>query len=143
MLNSTPFRWIGKYNEDTDLCLQALAGGWCTILINAFMCDKKPTMTMKGGNTEHLYLGDGRLKMARELERRWPGIVQTKRRFGRPQHVVKHAWKKFDTQLKLRPGVNLREIAAFDESLLKVIQVKDSVKNESIRNLLKGEEADL
>ena len=73
ILNEIPHRWRGKYNEDTDLCLQVLADGWCTILMNAFMVDKAHTMTMKGGNTSELYnKEDGRLKMARSLERVWP-----------------------------------------------------------------------
>jgi hypothetical protein len=67
------------------------------------MCDKMRTMTMKGGNSAELYKGDGRLKMARSLERMWPGVVTVNRRFKRPQHVVADAWNKFDTQLKLRP----------------------------------------
>ena len=70
-LNSLPYKWRGRYNEDTDICLQVLSGGWCTILMNAFMIDKQRTMTMKGGNSDLLYTGDGRLKMARELQRRW------------------------------------------------------------------------
>jgi hypothetical protein len=99
--NSMPYRWRGRYNEDTDLCLQVLAGGDCTILINAFCADKLPTMTMGGGNTDELYAADGRLRMARELERRWPGVVKVDRRYGRPQHVVD--WKKFDTPLQRKP----------------------------------------
>jgi hypothetical protein len=102
--NDLPFRWRGRYNEDTDLCLQALSTGWCTVLVNAFLAWKMTTMTMKGGNSETLYRGDGRLKMARSLERMWPGVVETNRRFGRPQHVVAFSWRKFDTQLKLKPG---------------------------------------
>src|SRR3972149_3358983 len=78
ILNSLPYRWRGRYNEDTDLCLQVLSAGWCTVLINAFMVDNMPTMTMRGGNTEELYQDDGRLKMARHLERLWPGVVETK-----------------------------------------------------------------
>jgi hypothetical protein len=39
--------------------------------------------------------------MAKTLEQRWPGIVRTERRFGRPQHVVN--WRKFDTPLIRRP----------------------------------------
>ena len=95
--NDLPFRWRGRYNEDTDLCLQTLASGHCTILLNSFMIEKMRTMTMKGGNTDSLYQGDGRLRMARSLERLWPRIVTTQRRFGRPQHVVR--WEVFDTPL--------------------------------------------
>jgi hypothetical protein len=104
--NAVPYRWRGRYNEDTDLCLQVLSGNYCTILINAFMCDKVSTMTMTGGNTDELYVGDGRLKMARSLERKWPGVVTTQRRFKRPQHVINQAWKNFDTKLIMREDFN-------------------------------------
>lgn len=105
VLNDTPFYWRGRYNEDTDLCLQALAAGWCTALISAVMVDKVPTMKLGGGNTATLYQGDGRLKMARALERMWPGVVETKRRFNRPQHVVANSWKRFDTPLIRRTDI--------------------------------------
>jgi hypothetical protein len=107
--HAMPYRWRGSYNEDTDLCLQALAGGWCTILLNAFLMDKITTMTMKGGNTDELYRGDGRLRMARSLEKAWPGVVETKRRFQRPQHVIKDQWKKFDTPLIRKPDLEIPE----------------------------------
>jgi hypothetical protein len=107
VLNRIPHKWRGRYNEDTDLCLQVLADGWCTVLVNAFLVEKKTTMTMKGGNATELYRGDGRLKMARALERVWPGVVETKRRFKRPQHVVKDSWKRFDTPLRLKPGIKI------------------------------------
>jgi hypothetical protein len=104
--NDLTNRWRGRYNEDTDLCLQVLADGWCTALINAFMIDKIATMTMKGGNTSELYKGDGRLKMARSLEKMWPGVVTTTRRFRRPQHYVD--WSKFTTPLRPRAGVRAK-----------------------------------
>lgn len=102
--HAMPYRWRLLYNDDTDICLQALAGGWCTLTLNAFLIDKQRTMTMSGGNTDALYRGDGRLRMARSLERMWPGVVTTDRRFQRPQHVVADAWRKFDTPLiKVEP----------------------------------------
>src|SRR5262249_32265540 len=52
-------KWRGRYNEDTDLCLQALSAGWCTVLFNVFMADKQRTMKMGGGNSDELYQGDG------------------------------------------------------------------------------------
>ncbi len=85
ILNSLSFRWRGRYNEDTDLCLQILSTGkQCTALLNTFLVEKMRTMTMKGGNATTLYQGDGRLKMARSLERMWPGVVTVDRRFHRP-----------------------------------------------------------
>lgn len=102
--NAIPYRWRGHYNDDTDMCLQVLSGGWCTVLVNAFMVVKINTMAMKGGMTPK-YLGDGRLKMARSLERVWPGVVDIHRRFQRPQHRVKNHWRYFDTPLILKEGI--------------------------------------
>jgi hypothetical protein len=137
--NDVPFRWRGRYNEDTDLCLQVLAAGWCTVLFNAFLAWKMQTMKLKGGNTAELYKGDGRLRMARSLERAWPYVVETRRRFGRPQHVVRDAWKKFDTPLKLRAGVDLASMAP-NEYGLKLRQVKEEVKSPVLRALLEEEQ---
>lgn len=53
--NDLPYRWRGRFNEDTDLSLRALKDGWCTILFNAFLIGKVTTMRMKGGNTNELY----------------------------------------------------------------------------------------
>lgn len=86
--NALPFRWRGRYNEDTDLSLRALQAGYCTVLFYAFVQQKEPTMTMKGGNTDELYKGDGRLRMAQELQRNHPHVVKISRRWGRWQHVV-------------------------------------------------------
>lgn len=135
ILNHLPHQWRGRYNEDTDMCLQVLADGWCTVLVNAFLVKKQRTMTVKGGNTADLYCGDGRLRMARSLERQWPGVVETKRRFQRPQHVVKNAWRKFDTPLKLKEGIDLEELPKTDEYGMKLKAVKE-VKSERLRALL-------
>lgn len=132
--NSDPYRWRTRYNDDVDMCLQVLADGWCTLLVNAFLADKVETMALKGGNTG-IYQGDGRLKMARSLERLWPGVATTKRRFRRPQHVVD--WYKFDTPLRLRPGVDLAQLAkAPNEYGLALTQIRDQVESPRIQALL-------
>jgi len=86
--NDLPYRWRGRYNEDTDLSLRALKDGWCTVLFYAFLMDKRTTMTMKGGNTDELYQGDGRLKMAQSLQKQHPDVVKITRKWGRWQHQV-------------------------------------------------------
>lgn len=133
--NALPFRWRGRYNEDTDLCLQALANGLCTVLFNAFLIEKMATMKLKGGNTAELYKGDGRLRMARSLERAWPYVVSTKRRFKRPQHVVKDAWRRFDTPLRLKPGVDLSALPRVDEHGLRVVRVAPEIKDPKVKRL--------
>ena len=103
VLNKIPYQWRNRYNEDTDMTLQALAGGWCTILFNAVGMKSPATLSRPGGQMVSQtanYRGDGRLKMARQLERVWPGVVTTMRRFKRAQHTVKDNWQRFDTPLK-------------------------------------------
>lgn len=102
--NDLPYRWRGRYNEDTDLSLRALKDGWCTALFLAFLCEKLATMTMKGGNTAELYQGDGRLEMALSLQRQHPDVAKVRQLWGRWQHKVDY--RRFKTnKLRLRPGV--------------------------------------
>lgn len=135
--NNLPNRWRGRYNEDTDLCLQVLSDGLCTVSFNVFCQQKAPTMTIKGGNTDVLYKGDGRLEMARSLERQWPYAVTVKRRFQRPQHVVHNAWQKFDTPLIRREDIDWSKIESAEYDL-QLVQVKDNIKSKRVRNLLQG-----
>jgi len=137
IFNSIPNQWRGKYNEDTDICLQVLADGWCTVLINVFLIRKIRTMQMKGGNTDEIYKGDGRLEMARSLERLWPGVVKTGRRFQRPQHVVHDAWRKFDTQLEFKDEFDPEKIKERNEYGLKLKQVAPEVRSDYLKKLLK------
>ena len=94
LLNSLKFRWRGRYNEDTDLSLRVLKAGYCTILIQAFICKKMTTMKMKGGNTDELYqqnqVFDGRLEMAKSLQQQHPDVVKIKWKWGRWQHSVNY-----------------------------------------------------
>lgn len=133
ILNSLPHQWRGRYNEDTDLCLQVLADGWCTVLINTFLIRKIWTMQVKGGNTATLYQGDGRLRMARALERLWPHVVYTDRRFQRPQHVVRDQWKMFDTPFRLKPGIDLSQMGV-NEYGMELVEVKP-VQNKDLQKL--------
>ena len=133
ILNSIPHEWRGTYNEDADICLQVLSDGWCTILINAFLVAKLRTMSVKGGNTDEIYHGEGRLKMARSLERVWPGVVSTRRRWDRPQHVIKHAWRRFDTQLIFKKGIDLDKIEPNDYGLK--LNKKKKIASKDLRKL--------
>ena len=109
--NDLPYRWRGRYNEDTDLCLRALKDGWCTVLFLAFLQKKAATMSVKGGNTEDLYKldnEDGRLLMAQSLQRQHPDVVKITRKWGRWQHQVDYRPFKRN-RLKLKPGVVIPE----------------------------------
>lgn len=141
-----PYWWRGRFNEDTDLCLQALSNGWCTLLLNSFSAKKVTTMTMGGGNTELLYRdeedgGDardtlGRYEMARSLEVAWPGLVKVIRNFGRYQHSVN--WGAFDgLQLELRDDLDLDALPEADEYGLTLRAVRE-IRSERIRQLQAG-----
>lgn len=86
--NSIPYRWRGRYNEDTDLSLRVLKDGYCTILFNAFLAGKVTTMRMNGGNTDELYADDGRKKMAEALRDLHPDVTKVIWKFGRWHHQV-------------------------------------------------------
>jgi hypothetical protein len=94
--NNLPFRWRLKYNEDVDLCLNALHSGYNTILLNAILILKVSTVAkLKGGNQTELYKGnsyDKKVLKVKVLQEMWPQYVQAVNRFGRPHHYVN--WKK-------------------------------------------------
>lgn len=110
--NDIPYRWRGRYNEDTDLSLRILQDGFCTILFNAFLGDKVATMVMKGGNTDELYQknidkeNDGRYKMAKSLQEQHPNIVSISWKWDRWQHEVDYSIFKRN-KLKLKQDVNI------------------------------------
>ncbi len=104
--NALPFRWRGRYNEDTDLSLRALKAGMCTVLFNAFLAEKMATMTMKGGNTDELYSGEGRLAMAQSLQSQHPDVTKITRKWDRWQHHVDY--RPFaGNALMLKPKVQI------------------------------------
>jgi len=108
--NDIPYRWRGKYNEDTDLSIRALKDGWCTILFNAFLADKMATLRMKGGNTDELYKQneqfDGRLEMAKSLKEQHPDVTKIVYKWDRWQHSVDYSYFK-KNKLILKPNISV------------------------------------
>lgn len=107
------YRWRGRYNEDTDLCLRMLKDGHCSILFNALTMDKfathkgtgKDIGAMKGGNTDNVYAADDyRLKFAESLKEQHPDVVEVTWRWGRWHHVVDYTPFKKNKPI-LRAGV--------------------------------------
>lgn len=103
--DGAPYRWRGRYNEDTDLSLRVLKDGWCTVLFYAFLAGKMPTMQMKGGNTDELYAAeDGRYQMALSLVKQHPDVTKIARKWGRWQHLVDYRPFKHNRLIR-KPGV--------------------------------------
>jgi hypothetical protein len=86
--NDLPFRWRGRYNEDTDLSLRALKAGLCTVQFNAFLQEKATTQTMAGGNTDEFYAKEGTLPKSQMLADLHPDVAKVVWRFNRWHHHV-------------------------------------------------------
>ena len=99
ILNKAPYRWRGKYNEDTDLSLRMLKDGNCTALFYAFLQEKAATMTMKGGNTDELY-AKGRREFAESLVEQHPDVARVTWKFGRWHHQVDYSSFKKNKLIK-------------------------------------------
>ena len=117
--NDVPFRWRGRYNEDTILSLDMLKAGWCTIQFNAFLQAKAGTQAMKGGNTDEFYHREGSKGQGRYAEngttaksemlvRVHRDVARLAWRYGRVHHHVDY--RRFrDQKLMLRNGIVLAD----------------------------------
>lgn len=88
--NDVPFRWRGRYNEDTDLSLRMLKDKWQTVQFNAFLQYKLTTQTLTGGNTEAFYAEEGTLPKSQMLVNMHPDVTKLVKKFGRWHHHVNY-----------------------------------------------------
>lgn len=89
--NDIPYRWRGRYNEDTDLSLRVLKDGHCTIQYNAFLVNKLVTQALAGGNTEAFYSKEGTMPKSKMLEDMHPDVAKMVWKFNRWHHYVDYA----------------------------------------------------
>jgi hypothetical protein len=107
--NDIPYRWRGRYNEDTDLSLRALKDGWCTIQFNAFIQEKAQTQTMKGGNSDEFYFREGTMPKSQMLADMHPDVAKVVWKFNRWHHHVDYrAFKK--NRLIFKPDLNIPDV---------------------------------
>lgn len=135
--NSIDHRWRvlsyngepAPFNEDTDLSLNVLKSGYCTMLFNAFACGKAATHTMKGGNTEEVYkLGnekefDNRYKFAASLREAHPDVVSVIQKFGRWHHQVDYSSFMKNNKLILKQNIDIPR--GIDNYGLKLVRMND------------------
>jgi hypothetical protein len=123
--NDIPFRWRGRYNEDTILSLDILKAGLCTIQFNAFLQEKTTTQVLKGGNTDGFYSKEGTKPKSDMLVRVHPDVSKRKIRFGREHHMVEyHKFQKCNILIKKK---DYRKAKDTEYSMKKVIK-KQKVK---------------
>lgn len=96
---NSPFRWRGRYNEDTILSLDMLEAGYCTILFQTYLCDKITTQVMKGGNNETFYIKEGTVPKSKLLKDVYPDKTKLIVKFGRHHHYVHFAQYKRTNKL--------------------------------------------
>lgn len=105
--NDLPFRWRGRYNEDTDLSLRILKAGWCTVQFYAFLQQKMPTQTIKGGNTKEFYAREGTLAKSKMQTALHPDCSKLVWKFGRWHHEVDYRRFK-NNRLVLKDGLEIQ-----------------------------------
>lgn len=89
--NESNYRWRGRYNEDTDICLRVLKDGFCTILFNAFLCGKVTTQRMRGGNSKDFYDKEGTLPKSEMLALMHSDVAKVAYKFNRWHHIVDYS----------------------------------------------------
>lgn len=121
--NDVPFRWRGRYNEDTILSLDMLKAGWCTVQFNAFLQQKMGTQVLKGGNTDEFYHAEGKVKRGERYAEKGtlakskmqvavhPDVSKLVWKFGRWHHHVDYTpFKKNKLirreNVKIKPGID-------------------------------------
>jgi len=116
--NDIPFRWRGRYNEDTILSLDVLKAGWCTLQFKSHLMKKASTQKCRGGNTDTVYAIDqggimglvtskgyrigGTVEKSKMLARMHPDVTSVVIRYGRVHHVVDYS--RFTQPLVLAAG---------------------------------------
>lgn len=98
--NSTPFRWRGRYNEDTILSLDMLSARLCTIQFNAFLQEKITTQQVRGGNSAEFYDKEGTLAKSKMQVKVYPDVSRIVKRFGRIHHHVDYSKFKVNKLVK-------------------------------------------
>jgi len=106
--NDLPYRWRGRYNEDTDLSLRMLKDKWTTIQFNAFLQEKMPTQHIKGGNTKEFYAKEGTYPKSRMQVAMHPDVSRLTWRFGRCHHYVDYKPFK-NNKLYRKPDITISE----------------------------------
>ena len=109
--NDVPYRWRGRYNEDTDLSLRMLKDGWVTVLFQAFLQNKIRTSTISGGNSSEFYDNEGTKNKSQMLCDMHPDVTKLVFRYGRWHHEVDYKAFQFNKLIKkenifIEDGVN-------------------------------------
>lgn len=119
--NDIPYRWRGRYNEDTILSLDCLSNGWCTIQMCAFTADKITTQRVKGGNTDMFYSVEGTGNKSQMLVDVYPQFAQKVFKFNRIHHYVDYSI--FNNQLEYRDDFNVDNLDKNNDYGMRLVNI--------------------
>jgi hypothetical protein len=119
--NDAPYRWRGRYNEDTILSLDMLKDGYCTIQFNAFLQLKTTTQVLRGGNSKEFYDKEGTLPKSQMQVDVHPDVSKIVWRFNRIHHHVDYSSFKANRLIKKK---NIKIKKGIDNYGMKVEQIK-------------------
>ena len=125
MENSSPYRWRGRYNEDTDLSLRVLKDGLCTIQFNAFLQGKVTTQRMRGGNSEVFYDDEGTKPKSEMIEELHPDVAKVVWKYNRWHHHVDYKPFKTNKLIKKQGLVIPKGVNEYDMKLVSLNENKD------------------
>ena len=117
--NNIPYRWRGRYNEDTDLSLRMLKDGWCTVQFNTFLQGKRATQTMRGGNSDEFYDGDGTWNKSKMLADMHPDVAKVIKQYNRWHHYVNYRPFKKNMLKKIKGIILENKINNYGMKLVK------------------------
>lgn len=119
--NDVPYRWRGRYNEDTDISLRMLKDGLCTVQFNAFLQLKTTTQHLGGGNTAEFYAHEGTTPKSEMLVKMHPDVSEVVFKFGRVHHYVDYS--RFKSIALIRKK-NIEIPEAVNNFGMKLIKIK-------------------
>jgi hypothetical protein len=121
--NDAPYRWRGRYNEDTDLSLRVLKDGHCTLQFNAFLQGKVATQTVAGGNTEEFYKNEGTINKSKMQVDLHPDVSKLVWKFGRWHHHVDYSSFQKNNKLIKKKNLNIED--KINNYGMKLVDIKD------------------
>ena len=127
--NDIPYRWRGRYNEDTDLSLRVLKDGWCTIQFNSFLAGKCTTQKIQGGNTEEFYSKEGTYPKSKMLEDMHPDVAKVVWKFNRWHHQVDYS--SFTQKLHYKNDYKIPTDKKINNYGMEVIQTNETSTEDS------------
>lgn len=120
-----PFRWRGRFNEDTILSLDMLKAGWCTVLFCAYLQNKVATQRLKGGNTDALYQ-HGTLEKSQMMTATHPDVCRVVWKFNRWHHHCDYRPFKYNRLIKRADAVIPEGVNEYGMKLVRVNQPAES-----------------